>query len=33
LEQIKQGDRAWEKQLPPTLVEIIKAKRLFGCHG
>jgi hypothetical protein len=33
LEQIKRGDPAWEQQLPPTLVEIIKAKRLFGCGG
>jgi len=33
LEKIKTGDHAWEAQLPPTLVEIIKAKRLFGCQG
>ena len=30
LDQIQGGDPAWEKLVPPPIVEVIKAKRLFG---
>lgn len=30
LNQIRSGDPAWEKEVPPPLVEVIKAKQLFG---
>lgn len=30
LKQIQSGDPVWEKQVPTPLVEVIKAKRLFG---
>lgn len=30
LEKIKAGDAAWEQLVPPVIVEVIKAKRLFG---
>jgi hypothetical protein len=30
LEKIKAGDAAWEKLVPPPIVEVIKTKRLFG---
>src|SRR5262249_46181353 len=31
LEQIREGDSAWEKLVPPPVVEIIKREKLFGC--
>jgi hypothetical protein len=31
LEKIKAGDTSWEKSVPPQIVEVIKAKKLFGC--
>ena len=31
LEQIRSGDPAWEKLVPPPVVEIIKREKLFGC--
>jgi len=31
LQQLQSGDAAWERQVPPPIVEIIKAKKLFGC--
>lgn len=31
LEKIKAGDASWEKSVPPQIVEVIKAKKLFGC--
>jgi hypothetical protein len=30
LDQIEAGDSGWEKLVPPPIVEVIKAKRLFG---
>jgi hypothetical protein len=30
LKQIQSGDAAWEKLVPPPIVEVIKTKRLFG---
>jgi hypothetical protein len=30
LAKIKAGDAAWEKLVPPPIVQVIKAKRLFG---
>jgi hypothetical protein len=30
LDKIKAGDASWEKSVPPKIVEVIKAKRLFG---
>jgi hypothetical protein len=30
LKQIQSGDSAWEKQVPPAIANVIKAKRLFG---
>jgi len=30
LEQIKSGDVAWEKSVPPPIVKVIKEKKLFG---
>ncbi len=30
LNQIQSGDTAWEKLVPPPIVEVIKAKHLFG---
>jgi hypothetical protein len=33
LDKIAAGDRAWEKMVPPPIVEVIKAKRLFGWGG
>ena len=30
LNKIQAGDAAWEKLVPPPIVEIIKTKRLFG---
>jgi hypothetical protein len=30
LEKIKAGDAAWEKLVPPPIVEVIKRKKLFG---
>ncbi len=30
LDRIKSGDASWEKLVPPPIVEVIKAKRLFG---
>ena len=31
LAMIQSGDAAWEKQVPPPLVKIIREKKLFGC--
>ena len=35
LNQIQAGDASWEGLVPPPIVEVIKAKRLFGfrSHG
>jgi hypothetical protein len=33
LDQIQSGDPAWERHVPPPLVEVIRRKRLFGCAG
>ena len=33
LKQIQSGDAAWEKLVPPPIVEVIKAKKLFGWQG
>ena len=33
LKQIQSGDAAWEKLVPPSLVEVIRRKKLFGCKG
>ena len=33
LKQIQSGDAAWEKLVPPPLVEVIRRKKLFGCKG
>ncbi len=33
LEKIKSGDAAWERLVPPAIVEIIKRDRLFGYRG
>ena len=33
LKQIQSGDAAWEKLVPPPVVEVIKAKPLFGWKG
>lgn len=30
LEKIKAGDAAWEKSVPPPIVQVIKEKKLFG---
>jgi len=30
LNKIQAGDPAWEKLVPPPIVEVIKAKQLFG---
>ncbi|HEV2437461.1 MAG TPA: TonB-dependent receptor, partial [Verrucomicrobiae bacterium] len=30
LDKIKAGDAAWEKLVPPSIAQVIKAKRLFG---
>ncbi|HMP82175.1 MAG TPA: TonB-dependent receptor [Verrucomicrobiota bacterium] len=31
LDKIKSGDATWEQSVPPQIVEVIKAKKLFGC--
>lgn len=31
LQQIQAGDANWEKEVPPQVAEVIKAKGLFGC--
>jgi len=33
LKQIQSGDTAWEKLVPPPVVQVIKAKQLFGWQG
>jgi hypothetical protein len=33
LQQIQNGDPAWESKVPSPIVEVIKAKRLFGWNG
>jgi len=33
LKQIQSGDDAWEKLVPPPVVQVIKAKQLFGWQG
>ena len=33
LEKIQAGDPAWEQCVPPRIVEVIKAERLFGYSG
>jgi hypothetical protein len=33
LDRIRRGDPAWEQQVPPPIVEVIKGKKLFGCRG
>ena len=33
LKEIQSGNPAWEKHVPPQIVDVIKSKRLFGCRG
>ena len=33
LDKIAAGDRSWEKMVPPPIVQVIKAKHLFGWGG
>jgi hypothetical protein len=31
LKQIQSGDAAWQKNVPPVIVDLIKQESLFGC--
>ncbi len=31
IEKLQAGDASWEKQVPAPIVDVIKAKKLFGC--
>jgi hypothetical protein len=33
LEKIRHGEPDWEALVPDTVVQIIRAKQLFGCPG
>jgi hypothetical protein len=33
LARIEKGDPPWERLVPPAVVDIITAKKLFGCAG
>lgn len=33
LAKLQSGDASWEKLMPPAIVEVIKAQKLFGCRA